>query len=346
MQSDEFKDIRKYSIVPSILKTLGLEKNKFILITDSQKKLNEIECLGLKVEKYDDYIATHVTLENINEYLMKIIDSNYNYSNEVWEDIFEVLQSGELSEANLDVLNKLVREITDNKEFALADDKKREILAIFNDIICGKEKKYIYSDTGKTKVRNKYSCRVSAKIFGTLKRLYGKNIFDRIAAEELYFFKNKQNGMKLKIRNSEILAIRDNKTSYLNGQIYSQQTIFSEDNERIVENELAGSRLRTYFENDAYEYVKKLQMVTFISEGQIGNIDIYIKRLPKVENRIMDIYGSKEDIREFVDELDDENVISSLKVEDEDNAKSNMIFSDYQVAKDEEVHMFGILNND
>ena len=77
MHSDDFQDLRKYVIVPSIIKALGLEKNKFILITDSQKKLNEIECLGLKVEKYDDYIATHVPIENINEYLTSWMPSDF-----------------------------------------------------------------------------------------------------------------------------------------------------------------------------------------------------------------------------------------------------------------------------
>jgi GTP cyclohydrolase II len=347
MHHDEFQDLRKYNIVPNILKAIGLEKNKFVLITDSQRKLNEIECLGIKVEKYKDYMDSHVTDLNINEYLYKIIDTRFMFSEETWEEIFKVLQNKDVSESTFNLLLKLKRMVLEDPNSALPKDKKDKLFEIYESIVLGKERKYIYTDAGEATVRikSKYTCKVNAKVFGALKKYFGKNIFDRIVAEELYFFQNRATNSILKIRNSEILDIRDKSSTYLKGQVYSQQTVYSPNNERIVENEVAGTRLRTYFENEAYDYRNKMQMITFISEHQVEGCEIYIKRLPKSENRVMDIYGNKEEINDLMDFLDKERVITNFVVADEDESSNNLVFSDYKEEKQEEVYTYNLLND-
>lgn len=348
MNTTNFTDIRKYNIIYNIIKDLGLINNKLILITDSEKKINELECLGLRIEKYAEYMETQITSENISEYLSKILENKYSYSEEIIDEILNILKEEHRNQRALDILIKIVKKINCDKEYNLKKNIKEKILDTYNDIICGKEKKYIYYDSGITKIQNKYSCRVNTKIFGAIKHVFGKNIFDRIVAEQLYFFRKKSNGIIVKVRNSEILKVSNDSTCFLNGQIYSQQSTFSEDNERIIENEITTSRLKTYFENESYEYLKKLETITFISENQIDGLDIYIKRLPRVENRIMDVYGKKEDIRKFLYSIDRENalinLISDFKAEDEDDIKYNLIFADYDSAKSEELRMFDILN--
>lgn len=345
-KTNHYNDLRRYGIVMNIMKKLGLEKNKFILLSNSQSKLNDLECFGLRVEPYTDYVNAKVTSDNVSEYLSKILESNYNYSEDILDNIFEVINAKDFTDRTFEVLAKIVKKIDKDKDFKMSDELKKRFLDIYNDIICGKEKKYIYSDIGVTKIKNKYSCRVSSKVFGVIKREFSKNIFERIAAEQTYYFKNMSNATISKIRNSEILDLRDKNANFLKGQIYSQQTIFSEDNERILENEITNSRFKTYFENDYYEYIKKLETITFISENQINGLDIYIKRLPKIESRIMDVYGKKEDIKKFLERIDKDNVILSLKIEDEDDADYNLVFADYDQAKHEELHMFDILNKE
>ena len=34
-------------------------------------------------------------------------------------------------------------------------------------------------------------------------------------------------------------------------------------------------------------------MITFISENELDGVNVYIKRMPNIENHIMDVYGKK-----------------------------------------------------
>lgn len=352
MNTTEYVDARKYNVVYNVLKLIGLSGNKFILITDSEKKLNDLECLGLRVEKYSEYIQTQITVDNVAEYLSKILENKYDYSNDVLEKIFNILENENCNDRTIGILTKIVNRIKRDNSYILKENIKEKFLETYNNMLCGKEKKYIYSDTGIAKVQNKFSCKVNAKIFATLKRTFNKNIFDRVSAEQLYYFRNKTDGLILKIRNSEVLEVKNNKSCFLKGQMYSQQTIFSEKNERIIENEITVSKLKAYFENNNYEYVKKIEAITFISEGQLENVNVYIKRLPSVENRIMDIYGKREDIKKFLDLMTDNNkdalsnIISDFKIDDEDYAEYNLVFTDYNSTKEEEVRIFNIMNGD
>lgn len=47
------------------------------------------------------------------------------------------------------------------------------------------------------------------------------------------------------------------------------------------------------FENNEYDYIKKQEMITFISEDEIKNLNLYLKRIPGRQNYVLDIYGQK-----------------------------------------------------
>jgi hypothetical protein len=46
------------------------------------------------------------------------------------------------------------------------------------------------------------------------------------------------------------------------GQMFVIQRIFSGDSKKIVESETNLSRLRSYFENSNYDYVKRIENIT------------------------------------------------------------------------------------
>ncbi len=156
MNTSEYVDARKYNIVYSILKQLGLSKNKFILITDSEKKINELECLGLRVERYNEYMQTQINEENVAEYLSKILENKYDYSEEVLEKILKLIESGNCNERTIGILSKIINRFKTEPSYGSRYNIKAKFLEAYNNLICGKEKKYIYSDTGFAKVQNKF----------------------------------------------------------------------------------------------------------------------------------------------------------------------------------------------
>lgn len=91
-------------------------------------------------------------------------------------------------------------------------------------------------------------------------------------------------------------------------------------------------------------------MITIISERQIPNINIYIKKLPNIENRIMDVYGKRENIKKFIEKLIsslDRNVlnevVSNSDYEDENFTDYNIRFADIEVAIQEELEIYNLL---
>ena len=89
----------------------------------------------------------------------------------------------------------------------------------------------------------------------------------------------------------------------MKGQIHVERRTFNEEKTQVLQEEISLSKLRSFFENNEYDYVKRVEMITIISEKQIPGINIYIKKLPNIENRIMDVYGKKDDIRKFINNL-------------------------------------------
>lgn len=91
-------------------------------------------------------------------------------------------------------------------------------------------------------------------------------------------------------------------------------------------------------------------MITIISERQIPNINIYIYKLPNIENRIMDVYGKKDDIKKFIENLISSlnrnvlnEVVSNSDYEDENFTDYNLRFADIEVAIQEELEIYNLL---
>lgn len=137
----------------------------------------------------------------------------------------------------------------------------------------------------------------------------------------------------------------------MDGQEYLQQTIFLNNKTRLIENEITKSKLKVYFENKDFLYTKKMDMITFISEGELDGVNVYVKRIPNVENHVMDVYGKKENILAFITKITNVSdrtllsMISNIKLEDEEAFKTNLCFTDMDAAIKEEVAIYDLLNN-
>lgn len=183
--------------------------------------------------------------------------------------------------------------------------------------------------------------------------MYGFNIFDRISLEKLYYFEGKNDNRSVRIRTSKILETVNNDGIFMKNQVHVEQKTFSDDGRQIIQDEISLSKLRSFFESNTYNYVKKVEMITMISEKQVPDINIYIKKIPNLENRIMDIYGDKENIRDFVHNLSIatkrnplNEVVSNVDYEDENFTKFNLRFADTNIAIEEELEIYRLLNGE
>jgi hypothetical protein len=202
-------------------------------------------------------------------------------------------------------------------------------------------------------VQNNFSCKVNSSVFKALKKMYGFNIFDRISLEKLYYFEGKNDNRSVRIRTSKILETVNNDGIFMKNQVHVEQKTFSDDGRQIIQDEISLSKLRSFFESNTYNYVKKVEMITMISEKQVPDINIYIKKIPNLENRIMDIYGDKENIRDFVHNLSIatkrnplNEVVSNVDYEDENFTKFNLRFADTNIAIEEELEIYRLLNGE
>lgn len=352
LNKEKFEDKRSYKIIVSILKELGLDNNQFVLITDNKKKIKELQDLGLKTEAYDDYVDKHVDLENASEYLVKILEETCVYDKSILKEIMALIKSRKYNERTINTFLKIVEKINTDAIECLDAESKKMFLDTYNSIICGVEKVYTFNDSNITKVQNKFSCKVNNRIFGALKLVFRENIFNRISSETSYFFYNIKENYSIRIRHSKVLDIKDGNSLYLRGQEYLQQTIFLNDKTKLVENEITKSKLKTYFENKDFLYNKKMDTIAFISEGELDGVSVYVKRVPNVENHIMDVYGKKEKILKFINSIttiSDKtvlNMISNIQLEDEDLFDSNLSFGDKNTAIEEELMIYKLLNNE
>ena len=223
------------------------------------------------------------------------------------------------------------------------------MLDVYDKIICGDEKRYIVDDSI-IKLQNNFSCKVNSSVFKAIQNLYGKNIFDRISLEKLYYFESKTGNRSVRIRSSKVLNTIGEKCIFLKGQIHVEQKTFNEEKTQIFQDEISLSKLRSFFENNNYDFTKRVEMITTISERQIPGINIYIKKLPNIENRIMDIYGKKEDIKKFINGLTHSlnrnvfnDIVSNSDYEDENFTDYNLRFADLDTAVKEEMAIFDLL---
>lgn len=88
-----------------------------------------------------------------------------------------------------------------------------------------------------------------------------------------------------------------------------------------------------------------------ISENELDGVNVYIKRMPNIENHIMDVYGKKESILKFIKKITNVSdktmlsMISNIQLE-EDDYDYNLSFADEKAAIDEEIAIFNLLNEE
>lgn len=122
------------------------------------------------------------------------------------------------------------------------------------------------------------------------------------------------------------------------------------DSKVIEEDSTSLSKLRTLFENSDYDYTKRQEMITYISEEELPNINVYLKRIPNNENWILDVYGKKEAIHKFINRLAKQknhallSFITNIKLEEDNYSDYNLRFSDIEIAIKEELENFRNLN--
>ncbi len=347
--NNEFDDCRGYEIVVKILKFLGLYQENYVLITESEKKLSALREKQLKVIKFSDYKDSEINAENISEYLIKILNSTHEFDERVIDRIIEIIGERKYNGRALSTLVNIVDKINNNKLYNLNSKTKKKLLNVYDQISCGVEKRYIVDDTI-IKLQNSFSCKVNSSVFKAIQNMYGKNIFDRISLEKLYYFESKTKNKSVRIRTSKVLDTMGKECIFLKGQIYVEQKTFSEEKSQIFQSEISLSKLRSFFENYEYDFVKRVEMITTISERQIPGINIYIKKLPNIESRIMDIYGKKENIQNFIKNIMNNSkrnvlndVVSNSDYEDENFTNYNLRFADIETAIREETEIYELL---
>lgn len=349
--NQNFDDCRSYGIIKKIFNILGLTKKQFILISESSKKYKSLLEIGIKVIPYSDYEKSNVNQNNLSEYLIKILNNTHSYDEKIIDKIAQLIQERKYNGRTLSSLTKIVDKIKHDSSYKLNNNSKRKIVDAFEKIICGDEKRYILDDSI-IKIQNNYSCKVNSSIFKAIYNVFEKNIFDRISLEKLYYFESKTEDKSVRIRTSKILNTIEKNSIFLKGQIHVEQRIFNSEKTQVLQNEISLSKLRSFFENNNYDYTKKVEMITIISERQIPGINIYIKKLPNIDNRIMDIYGKKEDIIAFINKLVNNlnrnvfnKLISDVDYEDENFTNYNLRFADLEIAIKEEMDIYDLLNH-
>lgn len=344
-----FDDLRSYGIIYKIFSELGLMSEKFVLISDSEKKYQALLKQGFNVQKLSDYHDEEVNVNNLSEYLVKILNNTHTYSDNTIDKILELIDKRKYNSRTLSTITSIVDKINNDKSYNLDSKTKSKILKTYNNIICGEKKIYII-DNNIVKIQNNFSCKVNSSIFKAIQNVYGNEVFDRISLEKLYYFEEKNDYSAIRIRSSKVLDTIGKDSIFMKGQIHVEQRDFNEDKTQILQKEISLSKLRAFFENNNYDYLKRVEMITMISERRIPGINIYIKKLPNIECRIMDVFGKKDKIQEFINNIMtnlNRNVfneaISNMAYEDENFDGYNLRFADLETAINEELSIYEIM---
>ena len=188
--NNNFNDFRSYGIVYKIIEMLGLSDEKFILISESERKLKVLKESGLKVIKYIENKDKDVNPDNLSEYLIKILNETHEFEEGTIDKIIQLISDRKYNSRTLSTLVSIVDKINNDKNYILDSRIKKKFLDVYDKIICGIEKRYIV-DESVIKIQNNFSCRVNSSIFKAIQNMYGKNIFDRISLEKMYYFESK-----------------------------------------------------------------------------------------------------------------------------------------------------------
>ena len=343
-----FRDNRSYEIVSEIFKKLGIDKNTFLVITDSDKKVSSLNKTEIKFIKYSDDISAKINADNVSEYLIKIYNLTHNFDDEIIDLIIKIIEERKYNERTLLTFVNIIDKIRSDSTYQLDEKIKKKFLDLYENIICGEEKRYIVGDEKYVKLQNNFSCKVDSSIFKTLCKIYGKNIFDRISLEKIYYFQNIETGESVRVRSSRILDNIEDICCMFNGQFYIEQSTYCDKKRKIVQKEISASSLRAYFENPDYIYQKRVEMVTIISEGVIPGLNIYIKRIPNIENRVIDICGKSENIRNLINMIVEcnnrtlLNVINDRALSEQNFSQYNLRFADLNSVIGEEMDMYAL----
>ena len=258
----------------------------------------------------------------------------------------KIIEERKYNERTLLTFVNIIDKIKNDSTYQLDERTKSKFLSLYENIICGEEKRYIIGDEKYVKIQNNFSCKVNSSIFKTLCKIYGKNIFDRISLEKIYYFQNIETGESVRVRSSKILDNIEDLCCMFNGQLHIEQSTYCEKKRKVVQKEISASSLRAYFENPDYIYQKRVEMVTTISESVIPDLNIYIKRIPNIENRVMDIFGKSQNIRNLINMIVEcnnrslLNIISDKNLSEQNFSQYNLRFSDLNSVIDEELAMY------
>lgn len=345
-----FSDMRKYELIKTILADLQLDSHSFVLLSENHQKIDSLRKVGLKIEKMSEYQQTDINENNLSEFLIKILNGTHSFDEKTIEKVIKLIENRQYNGRALSTIVGIVDKIENDKTYRLPVKMKKRFLEVFENIICGEKKRYIV-DGALVKIQNNFSCKVNSSIFQALRKIYGFNVFDRISLENLYYFEGKTDGHSVRIRTSKVLETKTEDGIFIKGQVHVEQKTFSDDNRQIMQCEISLSKLRSFFENNTYDYVKHVEMITMVSEKQIPGVNLYVKKIPNIENRIMDIYGEKENIQNFVRQLSTaikrnplNEVISNSDYEDENFTNYNLRFADANIAIEEELEIYQLLN--
>lgn len=349
LDTQEFLDNRKYEIIYHILCELGINKKTFLLITDSDKKIDAFNKVGIKAIKYSEYKQNEINSDNLSEYLVKVYNLSHNYDDDIIDNIINVISNRSYNERTLLTFINIIDKIKNDPKYSLNENVKKKFLHLYEDIICGEEKRYIIGDEKFVKVQNNFSCKVDSSIFKTLCKIYGNKIFDRVSLEKLYYFTNVKTGDNIRVRTSKILDNIEDICCMFKGQFHVEQSIYLDDKRKVIQKEISTSSLRAYFENSDLVYQKRVEMVTIISEGVIPGLNIYIKRIPNIENRVMDVFGKSENIRNLINSIININnqsllnVVNDTKLSEQEFSQYNLRFADLNSIIEEELNMYTLI---
>ena len=142
------------------------------------------------------------------------------------------------------------------------------------------------------------------------------------------------------------MAINDLNSNFFVEQLYSVERDIVSENKNVIEDTTSLTKLRTMFENTEFDYIKKQEMITFISEDEINGMNLYLKRIPGRQNYVLDIYGQKKNIKALVNKLTKQkqlallNVVNNINLEDDNYSNYNLRFCDLNLAIQEELDNF------
>lgn len=136
----QFDDLRSYGIIYKIFNELGLMSQKFVLISDSENKYQALLKQGFNVQKLSDYHEEEINVDNLSEYLVKILNNTHTYSDNIIDKIIDFINDRKYNSRTLSTLTSIVDKINNDKSYDLDSKTKSKILKTYNNIICGEEK--------------------------------------------------------------------------------------------------------------------------------------------------------------------------------------------------------------